>query len=461
MARKRGKRLGPLPGLAQRDHAAADDRESGHSRSTNGSCERWPTVEALAAADPEDASRRLGGARLLLAGAQPAQVRAGRRLPSTAGSFRRHETRLGRLPGIGPYTAAAIAAIAFGEPATPVDGNIERVVSRLFAVRHPLPAAKREIKRLAASLTPQRRAGDFAQAMMDLGATVCTPKRPSCLMCPLQQDCHAHALGIEAQLPGQACQRSDRPVRYGIGVSRAARGRTCAAAQTAGSGLARRHARVPSSEWGDDWLPLDQALSAQPVKTEWWSVPGVVSHTFTHFRLELMVLRAIVPVNASLTFWADARSVPVGCAPRSRQRGAAVRHAQGDRARAEGALRKAADRLLSIRAAFCRLTDDSKLSRGQWAMGIFSLTSRFLGGEKATSQECRRIMKRQPQRMKYGYLWCDSLITPRPCMIKDLERQRRESSKHRRRHQAAPTRKRLPPAISQTRSAKCCAASRG
>ena len=109
------------------------------------------------------------------------------------GAFPRAEKELLELPGIGPYTAAAITAIAFGEKATPVDGNVERVVSRLFAVRQPLPAAKSEIRRLAATLTPARRAGDFAQAMMDLGAEICTPKNPSCLVCPLQQDCSASA----------------------------------------------------------------------------------------------------------------------------------------------------------------------------------------------------------------------------------------------------------------------------
>src|SRR5204863_2143452 len=114
-----------------------------------------------------------------------------------------------------PYTAAAIAAIAFGARTTPVDGNIERVVARLYAVRTPLPAAKPEIKRLARALTPARRAGDFAQALMDLGASVCTPKRPSCLMCPLQGECAAHWRGPAAGLPGRAA-KPERPGRAGI-----------------------------------------------------------------------------------------------------------------------------------------------------------------------------------------------------------------------------------------------------
>jgi len=264
---------------------------------------RWPTIEALAAAELDDVLAAWAGlgyysrARNLHKCAQVVVAEHG-------GAFPRSEDGLGSLPGIGPYTAAAVAAIAFGEKATPVDGNIERVVARLFAVRHPLPAAKREIKRLAETLTPQRRAGDFAQAMMDLGATVCSPKRPSCLMCPLQQDCHAHALGIEEQLPVKLA-KPDRPVRYGIAFLALREDGHVLLRKRAEAGLLGGMLEVPSTDWGDDWLPVDQALTAQPVRADWWQVPGVVSHTFTHFRLETMVLRAIVPVNASLTFWAN------------------------------------------------------------------------------------------------------------------------------------------------------------
>ncbi len=265
--------------------------------------QRWPSVADLAAADLDDVLAAWAGlgyysrARNLHKCAQAVVAEHG-------GQFPRTEAALVKLPGIGPYTAAAIAAIAFGEPATPVDGNIERVVSRLFAFKGPLPSAKREIKRLAASLTPQRRAGDFAQAMMDLGATICSPKNPSCLMCPLQQDCHAHALGIEAQLPVKLV-KADRPVRYGIAFLALREDGHVLLRKRPEAGLLGGMLEVPSTDWSDDWLPVDQALTAQPVKADWWPVPGVVSHTFTHFRLELMVLRAIVPVNASLTFWSS------------------------------------------------------------------------------------------------------------------------------------------------------------
>jgi len=266
--------------------------------------QRWPTVAALAAGDLDDVLAAWAGlgyysrARNLHKCARSIVAEHGGRFPRT-------EAELAELPGIGPYTAAAIAAIAFGEPATPIDGNIERVVARLFAVRHPLPAAKREIKRLAETLTPQRRAGDFAQAMMDLGATVCSPKKPSCLMCPLQQDCHAHALGLETQLPVKLV-KPDRPVRYGTAFLALREDGHVLLRKRPEAGLLGGMLELPSTEWSDDWLAADLALAAAPVKADWWAVPGVVSHAFTHFRLELMIFRAIVPTEASLTFWASA-----------------------------------------------------------------------------------------------------------------------------------------------------------
>jgi A/G-specific adenine glycosylase len=264
---------------------------------------RWPDVKSLAAADLEDVLSMWAGlgyysrARNLHKCAQAVAARPDAKFPST-------EAGLRELPGVGPYTAAAIAAIAFGEPATPVDGNIERVISRLFAVKRPMPQAKSEIKRLAATLTPQRRPGDFAQAMMDLGATVCSPKRPSCLMCPLQQDCHAHALGIEAQLPLRGI-KAERPIRYGIAFLALREDGQVLLRKRPEAGLLGGMLEVPSTDWADDWLSADLALGAAPIKGDWWPVPGMVSHTFTHFRLDMMVFRAIVPSDASLTFWAS------------------------------------------------------------------------------------------------------------------------------------------------------------
>ncbi len=264
---------------------------------------RWPTVNDLAAAAREDVLGMWAGlgyysrARNLHACAKTVAALPGAKFPRT-------EAELRELPGIGPYTAAAIAAIAFGESATPVDGNIERVVSRLFAMTHPLPQSKRELKRLAATLTPAKRPGDFAQAMMDLGATICTPRSPSCLMCPLQQDCHAHALGIEAQLP-RRMQKAQRPVRYGLAFLALSEDGHVLLRQRPDAGLLGGMLEVPSTDWTDEELPTGMALTGAPVRGDWWPVPGIVVHTFTHFRLELQVVRAIVPAGSELTFWAS------------------------------------------------------------------------------------------------------------------------------------------------------------
>ncbi len=264
---------------------------------------RWPTVKDLARAEQEDVLSAWAGlgyysrARNLHACAQ--QVAA---LPGS--EFPQQEIELQALPGIGPYTAAAIAAIAYDHPTTPVDGNIERVVSRLFAVTHPLPGAKPEIKQLAATLTPDERPGDFAQAMMDLGATVCTPKKPSCLMCPLQGDCHANFKGIEAQLPMKA-PKPERPTRFGVAFLALREDGRVLLRKRPDTGLLAQMLEVPSTDWVDEMLAADIALKGAPLHADWWAMPGQVVHTFTHFRLELLVFRAIVSEGAELTFWAD------------------------------------------------------------------------------------------------------------------------------------------------------------
>lgn len=265
--------------------------------------ERWPTVAALAAADLDDVLVAWAGlgyysrARNLHKCAQAVVAGHGAKFP-------KDEATLLSLPGIGPYTAAAIAAIAYGAKVTPVDGNVERVVSRLFALETPLPAAKPEIRRLAATMTPDARSGDFAQAMMDLGATVCTPKRPSCLMCPLQRGCNASALGIEANLPRKAAKAA-RPERFGHAFVALREDGQVLLRQRPDSGLLARMIEVPSTDWIDDLPALKDAMRAAPVRGDWWQVPGLVTHVFTHFKLELVVHLAIVPTDAALTFWAD------------------------------------------------------------------------------------------------------------------------------------------------------------
>ncbi len=267
---------------------------------------RWPTVADLAAADREAVLQEWAGlgyysrARNLHACAQAVVAMHGSRLPSTT-----EELRL--LPGIGAYTSAAIAAIAFGQPATPVDGNIERVMARLFAVDTPLPRAKSQLKALAETLTPDKRAGDYAQALMDLGATVCTPRKPSCLLCPIARHCQARALGIEAALPKRAA-KAPKPTRTGTAfVALTEDGRVLLRSRPE-TGLLAGMLEVPST----DWLvagagvppPLRHTVGQAPVTGNWWAVPGGIVHVFTHFRLELNVLRALVPARADLTLWA-------------------------------------------------------------------------------------------------------------------------------------------------------------
>lgn len=264
---------------------------------------RWPSVEALAAAPIDDVLAAWAGlgyysrARNLHKCAAIVATQHGGRFPDS-------EEALRKLPGIGPYTAAAIAAIAYGAPATPVDGNIERVIARLFAMQRPLPAGKEEVRRLARMLTPAERAGDFAQAMMDLGAGICAPRRPSCLMCPLERDCVAHAAGIERMLPMKAA-KGERPERIGIAFVALREDGRVLLRKRPEAGLLGGMMEVPSTVWAETMPPLGEALRTTPVRGDWWAVPGTVAHTFTHFRLEVMVYRAVVPVDSTLTFWAD------------------------------------------------------------------------------------------------------------------------------------------------------------
>lgn len=264
---------------------------------------RWPDVTQLSKASLEDVLQMWAGLGYY-SRARNLKKCAGVVAAEHDGVFPNSEDALRTLPGIGPYTAAAIAAIAFGQKATPVDGNIERVVARLFAVRQPLPEAKSEIKRLAATLTPTRRAGDFAQAMMDLGSNICSPKRPSCLMCPLSQDCAAHAHGLEELLPVKR-QRPGRPVRRGVAFVVLREDGKVLLRQRAEAGLLGGMLEVPSTPWGDELPAFKDAKRSSPVSGDWWPVPGLVVHVFTHFRLELTVYRAVVPVDTSLTFWSE------------------------------------------------------------------------------------------------------------------------------------------------------------
>jgi A/G-specific adenine glycosylase len=260
-------------------------------------------VDALAAARLDDVLAAWAGlgyysrARNLQKCAQAVVERHGGRFPSS-------EAELEELPGIGPYTAAAIASIAFGAPVVAVDTNVERVTARLFAVRQPLPAARGQIKRLAQTFACGARSGDAAQALMDLGAGICAPKAPMCLMCPLAGHCAAHAQGIEAALPVRPGVRA-RPVRTGVAFVALREDGAVLLRRRPEAGLLGGMLEVPSTEWSEMHPSPRTALRSAPIKGEWWPVAGTVAHVFTHFRLEIEVFRAVVPANATLNLWSD------------------------------------------------------------------------------------------------------------------------------------------------------------
>ena len=277
---------------------------------------RWPDLGALAAAPLGEVLKTWAGlgyyarARNLHACARAVAERHGGKIPAT-------EAALRELPGIGPYTAAAIAAIAYDEPATPVDGNVERVIARLYAVDAPLPGAKPEIFRLAAALTPSRRAGDFAQAMMDLGATICTPKNPACAFCPWNQSCVARSRGEAEMFPRRVPKREGILRRGAAFVARRTDGFVLVRTRPA-KGLLGGMTEVPTTEWLRDF-DEGQALKHAPRfvamkrRVAWRRTIGVVRHVFTHFPLELTVYTADVPARTPApngTRWVALNDIP-------------------------------------------------------------------------------------------------------------------------------------------------------
>jgi A/G-specific adenine glycosylase len=246
---------------------------------------RWPRVQDLAAADDGEIMAAWAGlgyyarARNLLACA--------RAVAATGGEFPQTEAGLRALPGLGAYTAAAVAAIAFGQRAVVVDGNVERVVARLFAVAEPMPAAKRTLRALAGTITPHDRAGDFAQGMMDIGAGVCTPRNPRCDACPLAAPCRARAGGDPARLPVKAA-KAPRPERKGRAwwITRIEAGgeEEVLLVRRPARGLLGGMAALPDDGWNARRDGHGEPPLAGP-----WSSCGSVSHVFTHFSLTLEV----------------------------------------------------------------------------------------------------------------------------------------------------------------------------
>ena len=257
---------------------------------------RWPTVRDLArAADAEVMAEWAGlgyyaRARNLLACARAVDQHHQGRFPQTRAA-------LLALPGIGPYTAAAIAAIAFDAPECVVDGNVERVMARIFAVQTPLPAAKPALAAHAHSLTPALRPGDYAQAVMDLGATICTPRNPACPRCPWLHICAAHRLGLQSALPRKTAKAA-KPTRTGtVWIARSPAGGYLVERRAA-RGLLGGMLAFPSTGWDGSTTPPPLAAN--------WRPCGEVRHTFTHFHLILAVETTTSPANPDRGYYVDA-----------------------------------------------------------------------------------------------------------------------------------------------------------
>ncbi|WP_026176048.1 A/G-specific adenine glycosylase [Methylobacterium sp. 88A] len=257
--------------------------------------ERFPSVEALAAAPEESVMAAWAGLGYY---SRARNLHACAKAVAEAGVFPDTLDGLRKLPGIGAYTAGAIAAIAFDRQEAAVDGNVERVVTRLFAIETPIPAARPEIRLLTQSLVPVERPGDFAQALMDLGSTICTPKRPACALCPWMTPCEARTLGMQETFP--------RKIKKAKGIER--RGAAFVAIRSGDEavllrtrppeGLLGAMAEPPTSAW-EGGYDVAQALLDAPLDARWKRLPGAVRHIFTHFPLELTVFVARVGLGTT------------------------------------------------------------------------------------------------------------------------------------------------------------------
>jgi A/G-specific adenine glycosylase len=262
---------------------------------------RWPRVEALAAASLDEVIEAFAGlgyyarARNLHACAQEIARRGGR--------FPDSEAALRALPGVGAYTAAAVAAIAFGAPAAAIDGNVARIMARLAALPNPLPKARAAIAAATAALVPADRPGDFAQALMDLGAMVCRPRNPACAACPLSADCAAALAGDPESYPRRAAAKA-RPVRFGAAYFAVRRDGAFVARRRPPKGLLGATLELPGPQWrtAED----GGASEAPPFAARWRRLPGEVEQVFTHFTLRLTVYAtrtATAPSEESGLFW--------------------------------------------------------------------------------------------------------------------------------------------------------------
>jgi len=254
---------------------------------------RFPTIDALAAADLDDVLSLWAGLGYY---ARARNLHACARAVARHGSFPREVNDLLALPGIGAYTAAAIAAIAFGVPVVPVDGNVERVTARLFALTEPLPGVKPAIRAAAARLgqdpDAMARPSDFAQALFDLGASLCSPTSPKCALCPWMEPCEARRLGIAVELPRRA-PKKERPLRHGVHFWLTDQAGNVLLRRRPRSGLLGGMVELPGTSWREVRWPETEAFTHAPMSVD-WRPAGLVRHGFTHFELTIDLFAAQV-----------------------------------------------------------------------------------------------------------------------------------------------------------------------
>jgi len=262
---------------------------------------RWPNVEALAAAPLDDVLAAWAGLGYY-ARARNLHRAAKMVVDEFGGKFPRTAVELRKLPGVGAYTAGAIAAIAFDAREAAVDANAERVLARVFAIEEPMPQAKVRLRALGQSLVPEKRAGDFAQALMDLGSAICTPKRPACADCPWSKDCEARKRGIQEMLPVKGA-KAFRPLKRGAAfVARDANGAILLEKRPE-NGLLGGMLQPPLGPWSEDFPSTKEALVQAPFRAAWKKRAGIVRHGFTHFELEIEVYVAEIMKRPRASGW--------------------------------------------------------------------------------------------------------------------------------------------------------------
>ncbi len=254
---------------------------------------RFPDVQALARASWEEVAEEWAGLGYY---ARARNLHAGAKALAARNAFPETLEALREVPGIGPYTAAAVAAIAFGVPVVPTDGNVERVAARIHAETAPLPGAKRRLDALAQRWierdAARARPGDFAQALFDLGATVCTPRRPACALCPWREPCAARRLGVQETLPRKA-PKKDRPTRHGVHFLVEDADGAWLVRRRPERGLLGGMLEIPGTPWRDAAWTSGEALAHAPLPgLRWTALPGEAAHGFTHFELRMTLLRA-------------------------------------------------------------------------------------------------------------------------------------------------------------------------